>query len=92
LSLELKHRGLVHSTQIPVSVNYKGTKIHGQILDRVVESKVIVELKSAETLLPIHEAQILSYLKSTSLPVGLLINFKEPLVKKGIRRFVRTIQ
>lgn len=92
LSLELRHRGLVHTTQVPVAVNYKGIKIHGQILDMVVEGKVIVELKSVETLLPIHEAQILSYLKSTGHPAGLLINFKEQLVKNGIKRFVRTNQ
>ena len=90
MSLELKHRGLAYSTQKPVSVYYKGVKIHGQVLDMVVEGKVILELKSVETVLPIHEAQVLSYLKSTCLPVGLLINFKERLVKNGIKRFVRT--
>ena len=92
LSLELRHLGLVHTTQVPVAVNYKGIKIHGQILDMVVEGKVVVELKSVETLLPIHEAQILSYLNSTGHPAGLLINFKEQLVKNGIKRFVRTNQ
>ena len=90
LSLELRQRGLAYATQVPVAVNYKGVKIHGQVLDMVVENKVVVELKSVETLLPTHEAQILSYLKSTGLPAGLLINFKEQLVKNGIRRFVRT--
>jgi len=90
LSLELRHRGLAHATQVPVAVNYKGVKTHGQVLDMVVEEKIIVELKSVETLLPTHEAQILSYLKSTGLQAGLLINFKEQLVKDGIRRFVRT--
>ena len=49
-----------------------------------------MELKSVETLLPIHEAQILSYLKSTGLPAGLLINFKEKFVKHVIKRFVLT--
>ena len=90
MSLELKHRGLSHSTQTPVIVYYKGTKIHGQVLDMIVENKVILELKSVETVLPVHEAQILSYLKSTGLSAGLLINFKERLVKDGIKRFVRT--
>ena len=71
-------------------VYYKGEKIHGQVLDMVVEGKVILELKSVETLLPIHEAQILSYLKSTGLPAGLLINFKERFVKNGIKRFVQS--
>ena len=90
MSLELKYRGLAYSSQKPVSVYYKGVKIHGQVLDMVVEEKVILELKSVETVLPIHEAQILSYLKSTGLSAGLLINFKERLVKNGIKRFVRT--
>ena len=90
LSLELRQRGLAHAIQVPVAVNYKGVKIHGQVLDMVVENKVIVELKAVERLLPTHEAQILSSLKSTEVPAGLLSNFKEQLVKNGIRRFVRT--
>ncbi len=87
MALELRHRGLAYATQVSVAVHYKGEKIHGQILDMVVEGKVILELKSVEMLIPIHEAQILSYLKSTGLPAGLLINFKERLVKDGIKRF-----
>ena len=90
MALELKHRGLTYATQVPVAVYYKGEKIRGQVLDMVVEGKIILELKSVEMILPIHEAQILSYLKSTELPAGLLINFKEKLVKNGIKRFVNT--
>jgi len=71
-------------------VYYKGKKIHGQVLDMLVEEKVILELKSVEMILPIHEAQILSYLKSTGMTVGLLINFKERFVKNGIKRFVQS--
>jgi len=88
MGLELRHRGLTYATQVPITVYYKGEKIHGQVLDMVVEGKVILELKSVEMLLKIHEAQILSYLKSTGLPAGLLINFKEGLVKNGIKRFI----
>lgn len=88
--IELKHRGLSCATQVPVGVYYKGEKIQGQVLDMVVEGKVILELKSVESLLAIHEAQILSYLKSTDFSAGLLINFKEKLVKNGIKRFVKT--
>ncbi len=88
MGLELRHRGLSYATQVPVAVCYKGIKIHGQVLDMVVEGKVVLELKSVEMLLQIHEAQIISYLKSTRLPAGLLINFKEKLVKDGIKRFV----
>ena len=90
MALELKHRGLVYATQVAVAVYYKGEKIRGQVLDMVVKGKVILELKSVEMILPIHEAQILSYLKSTNFPAGLLINFKEKLVKNGIKRFVNT--
>jgi GxxExxY protein len=88
MALELRDRGLAYATQVPVTIYYKGEKIHGQVLDMIVEGKVILELKSVEMLLPIHEAQILSYLKSTRLPAGLLINFKENRVKDGIKRFV----
>lgn len=88
--IELRNRGLTCATQVPVAVCYKGEIIHGQILDIVVEGKVILELKSVEIILPIHEAQILSYLKSTNYSAGLLINFKEYLVKDGIKRFVMT--
>jgi GxxExxY protein len=90
MALELRHRGLAYATQIPVAVCYKGEKIHGQVLDMIVEGKIILELKSVEILLPIHEAQIISYLKSTGLSAGLLINFKENLLKDGIKRFVQS--
>ena len=88
MGLELRHRGLTYATQVPITVYYKGEKIHGQVLDMIVEGKVILELKSVEMLLQIHEAQIISYLKSMGLSAGLLINFKERLVKNGIKRFV----
>lgn len=88
MGLELRHRGLSYATQVPITVCYKGEKIHGQVLDMIVEGKVILELKSVEMLLQIHEAQILSYLKSTRLSAGLLINFNERLVKHGIKRFI----
>jgi GxxExxY protein len=55
-----------------------------------VESQIIAEVKAVERLLPVHEAQILAYLKLSSLKVGLLLNFNVPLMKEGIRRFVRS--
>lgn len=90
MALELRHRGLAYATQVPVAVHYKGEKIHGHVLDMIIEGKIILELKSVEILLPIHEAQILSYLKSTRLVAGLLINFKESFLKAGIKRFVQS--
>lgn len=90
MGLELRHRGLIYATQVPIIVYYKGEKIRGQILDMIVEEKVILELKAVEMVLPVHEAQIISYLKSTRISAGLLINFKEKMVRNGIKRFVHT--
>lgn len=88
MSLELTHRGLSYTRQVSVDVYYKNVIVHGQVLDMIVEGKVILELKSVAELLPIHEAQIISYVKSTKISAGLLINFKERLVKDGIKRFI----
>jgi len=60
----------------------------GYRLDIVVQSRLILELKSCESLLPIHEAQLLTYLKLTGIKVGLLINFNVPVLKDGIKRIV----
>lgn len=90
LALELDMIGLRFKTQVPVSIIYKNHHISGQVLDMIVEEKVILELKAVDQLHSMHQAQLLSYLKSTALPAGLLINFKEPLLKEGIRRFVNT--
>jgi GxxExxY protein len=70
-------------------VIYKGVHLDvGYRLDVLVEGKVIAELKPVEQLLPIHEAQLLSYLKLSGCHVGLLINFNVPILKQGIRRLV----
>lgn len=90
MSLELGMRKYTHKTQVSVPIMYKGNTLHGQVLDMIVEDKVILEFKTVDKLLPAHEAQLLSYLKSTGISVGLLINFKVPLVKDGIKRFVRS--
>ena len=90
MSLELTHRKLEHATQVPVAVYYKGEKISGEVMDIVVRGRVLIELKSVESILPIHEAQVLSYLKSTGAPAALLINFKEVILKKGIKRFIQS--
>ena len=70
-------------------VHYRGINLDcGYRIDLLVEGKVIIELKSIEKLEPIHEAQLLSYLKLSKCPVGLLINFNVKVLKDGIRRFV----
>jgi len=75
--------------QVALPVEYKGVKLDcGYRLDIIVESKVVLELKSVEQLTSIHEAQLLTYLKLSGLPVGLLINFNVAVVKDGIRRLV----
>lgn len=78
-----------HHRDTEVAVVYKGIRLNcGYRLDLVVNEAVIVELKTVERLLPIHEAQLLSYLKLSGCRVGLLINFNVPVLKKGIRRMV----
>jgi GxxExxY protein len=85
---ELRLRGLKVEQQLPISVVYKDLRIDGQRLDLLVQGGVIVELKAIDKLLPLHEAQLLSYLKSTGFRLGLLINFNLPVVHKGIKRIV----
>lgn len=89
LAFELRKRSLLVVQQKPLPIVYDEVRIDcGYRLDLVVEDLVIVELKSVEKLLPIHDAQFLSCLKLSGCPVGLLINFNVPLLKNGIRRLV----
>src|SRR5262249_25704281 len=81
--------GLKVRCQVPVPVEFKGIKIGtGYRIDLLVEECVIVELKAVEKLLPVHSAQLLTYLKLSGLSVGLLVNFNLPVVKDGIKRIV----
>ena len=90
--LELRNRGLVVNQMIPVQLHYKGTSINkAYVIDILVEDEIILELKSVDGLLKIHEAQILSYLRLTNKRLGLLINFNVPLLKQGFRRFVNNL-
>ena len=87
LSHELRLRGVKHQLQLPVPLNYKGIRIEiGYRADVVVEEKLLVELKAVDELLPIHTAQLVTYLRLKKLPLGLLINFNEVLIKHGIQR------
>jgi GxxExxY protein len=86
---ELSLRKLAFERQVPLPVNYKAVKLDcGYRLDIVVEGKLVLELKTVETLLPIHQAQLLTYLKLSSLTYGLLINFHVPVLKHGLKRIV----
>jgi len=85
---ELIKRGLKVAAEVPVPVVYDGIRLDaGYKLDLLVEDTVVVELKAIEALAPIHQAQIISYLKLTGKPIGLLINFHSLHLKDGIKRF-----
>ena len=86
---ELSLRGLAFERQLQLPVLYKGVSLDcGYKLDLVVEREVVLELKSVEKLLPIHEAQLLTYMRLGGYKVGLLLNFSVPLMKDGIVRRV----
>jgi GxxExxY protein len=90
LAFELLERRLRVERQASLPVVYRGVRIDcGFRLDLVVESTVVVEIKAVERILPVHEAQILTYLKLSGHPIGLLLNFNVPMMKDGIRRFLR---
>ena len=87
LCRELGLRKFFFERQKELPIEYKGVKLDcGYRLDIIVENRLIVELKACESLQPIHEAQLLTYLKLTGIKVGLLINFNVPVLKEGIRR------
>jgi GxxExxY protein len=89
LAHELRSGGLRVVTQVPLPVLYHGTRIEvGFRADLIVEGSVIVEVKAMAKLLPIHQAQLLSYLRLSGHRVGLLINFHVPRLRDGIRRVV----
>jgi GxxExxY protein len=87
LVFELRESGLSVALQYPIPLVYHGIRLDaGYRADMVVDDTVLVELKSVESLAPIHTAQMLTYLKLSSKPVGLLINFNVPVLKDGVKR------
>jgi len=89
LAFEVRQRGLKADEQVPLPVLYKDVKLDcGYRLDLLVEDSVIVEIKAVEQLCPIHDAQLLSYLRIAHKRVGLLINFHSRVLKDGLRRIV----
>lgn len=88
LCQELKARQIPYVRQAPVHINYKGNLVGEGKLDILVASRLIVELKAVDQLMPVHKAQVISYLKMTGLFLGLLINFNVPILKDGIQRIV----
>ncbi|MCY3865778.1 MAG: GxxExxY protein [Chloroflexi bacterium] len=86
LCIEFEKRGIRYQRQKRFQVEYQGQPVGHMVVDLVIEEEVIVELKSVKELLPIHEAQLIAYLKAAKLKTGLLINFNVRLLKSGIKR------
>jgi GxxExxY protein len=91
LAVELGLRGIAYHRQYSVPVRYKGVMVGEGRADLFVADHLIVELKAVETLLPIHRAQLISYLRGMVLPLGLLINFNVRVLRDGIQRIVYSL-
>ncbi len=83
---ELGLRGLRVFQQVEIRLEYKGVELPSQRLDLVVEDMIVVELKAVESIVPVHLAQLVSYLKAGHYPLGLVLNFNVPVLKDGISR------
>jgi GxxExxY protein len=88
LAHEISLNNISYERQVKVKVTYKGHAVGEGRLDFLVAKLLPVELKAVDALAPIHQAQIISYLKMTDLQLGLLINFNVPLLKQGIKRVI----
>ena len=89
LCYELEQHGIPFQRQVPLPVVYKEVKLDcGYRMDIVVDNTVVIELKTVERILPVHDAQIMTYLKLSGLHTGLLLNFNASVLKDGIRRIV----
>ena len=88
MCIELQARGLTFEPEVPVAVHYRGAAIPGQRIDLIVESCLVVELKASSRLDIAYDAQLISYLRTAGLRLGLLLNFNAPTLKDGIRRIV----
>jgi len=89
LCFELSNCGLVYDREVPLPLIYKGCRLEcGYRMDIVVEGQIILEIKAVDKILPIHEAQLLTYLRISGHQLALLLNFNAVLLKHGIRRFV----
>ena len=92
LCWELRQRGFDVENQVPVPIRYKGIALdEGYRIDLLVEGKLLLELKSIDKVLPIHTAQVLTYLKMTGLKMALILNFNVSLMRSGIKRIVNQL-
>ena len=89
LAFEIRRAGIDCEIEKEIPVQYKGITIDcGYRIDLLIDNNLIVEIKSVMKMLPIHEAQLLTYMKLTNINIGLLINFNEYLLRQGVKRFV----
>ena len=89
LACELSHAGILFQMEVPLPVRYKDILLDcGYRIDLLLRGELIVEIKSVEALLPIHQAQILTYTRLANVPIGLLINFNVTRLQTGIKQFV----
>ena len=93
LAAELEWRKIAFERQVPVPIEYRGKRLHVDLrIDLLIARQLVVELKAVESLLPIHEAQLLTYLKLSNLNLGLLLNFNVPVMRDGIVRIVHKLK
>jgi GxxExxY protein len=91
LAFELQDRGVQVERQVALPVHYRGQTFQaGYRIDIIAGNQIVVEVKAVEKLMPVHEAQLLTYLKLSGRPLGLLINFNVVLIKYGIRRLIHS--
>jgi GxxExxY protein len=91
LAYELRKRGLTVRREVALPIIYDGVRLEaGLRIDLIVEEKLIVECKCVERMIPVFDAQLLTYLKLTDMDLGLLVNFNVPLIKDGIKRVIRS--
>ena len=89
LEHELRSRGLQFVRQLTLPITYKGTRLGSSYrVDLIVEEKVVVKVKSVESLAQVYKAQVLTYLRVTEMPAGLLINFNVPRLMDGVKRLI----
>jgi GxxExxY protein len=87
--LELTLAGIPYETAVPIPLDYKGQRLRKHfVIDLIVDSRLVVELKAVDALHPAHQAQVITYLRITNLPAGLLMNFNQPTLHAGLRRLV----
>ncbi|MEM9080567.1 MAG: GxxExxY protein [Verrucomicrobiota bacterium] len=93
LGHELDLRGISYKTQVVLPINYKDFEIPDAYrIDLLIEEQLIIEIKAVENVLPVHKAQLLTYLRHTNKPLGLLINFNSSLLKNGLTRLINKTQ